>query len=73
MGLKPEVTKSENCISIIALYPQIESPIVAETMADSQMGVFLTLSLPKASRKPSVILNTPPYSAMSCPRITVLS
>ena len=42
-------------------------------MADSQIGVFLTRSLPNLLAKPSVILKTPPYSATSCPIIIRLS
>ena len=38
-------------------------------MADSHIGVFLTLSNPNFSTKPSVTLNTPPYSAISWPII----
>ena len=49
----------------MALYPLIDNPMEALTIADSQIGVFLTLSLPNKSTKPSVILKTPPYSAIS--------
>ena len=47
------------------LNPLIESPIPAEIMADSHIGVFRTRSFPNCSTNPSVILNTPPYSATS--------
>ena len=50
----------------------MESPIATSIMADSHIGVFLTLSTPNFSAKPSVTLNTPPYSAISCPIRTKL-
>ena len=43
----------------------IESPIATSIIDDSHIGVFLTLSAPNFSTKPSVTLNTPPYSAIS--------
>ena len=58
--LNPQVTKSLNCISIMAFLPAMDSPRAAPTMADSQSGVLRTRSSPKASTKPSVTLNTPP-------------
>ena len=56
--------------NLARLIPAIESPIAASTIADSQIGVFLTRSFPNCFTNPSVILKTPPYSAMSCPIIT---
>ena len=70
--VKPLLTKSANCISTIAFIPLIERPMAADITADSQMGVLRTLSVPKASAKPSVTLKTPPYPAISCPMSTSL-
>ena len=66
MGLKPELTKSANCISTTAFIWFMESPMAVEIIADSQMGVLRTLLFPNFWVNPSVILNTPPYSAISC-------
>ena len=49
-----------------------ERPKAAPTIADSQSGVFLTRSFPNFSRKPSVTLNTPPYSAISVDHLEVV-
>jgi hypothetical protein len=65
--LKPSVTKSANCISTMAFLPLIDKPSPVPTMAASQSGVLRTRSFPKRSTNPSVILKTPPYSAISCP------
>lgn len=69
MGLNPEDTKSPNCISTTLFIPAIDSPIPTSTIADSQIGVFRMRSFPNCYKNPSVILNAPPYSAMSCPII----
>ena len=61
--------KSENCNSTILFLPQIESPIAVSIIDDSHIGVFLILSFPNFFKNPSVTLNTPPYSAISCPMI----
>ena len=45
MGLNPELTKSANCISTMALYPFIDKPIAALTIADSQMGVLRPITI----------------------------
>ena len=71
--MNPELIKSENCISTIVLNPPILIPYDAESIEDSHKGVLKTLFLPYLPINPSVILKTPPYSAMSCPIITRLS
>ena len=42
-------------------------PSAAPTIALSHNGVLRTRSFPNSFTKPSVILNAPPYSAISCP------
>ena len=62
--------KSPNCNSTMDFVSQIDKPIAISIIEDSHIGVFLTLSFPYFSTKPSVILKTPPYSAISWPIIT---
>ncbi len=45
----------------------MDKPKPVPMIAASQSGVFRTRALPNVSTNPSVILKTPPYSAMSCP------
>ena len=49
----------------MGLKPSNESPKHAPIIPDSMIGVFLILLFPNSLTKPSVILKTPPYSAMS--------
>ena len=51
--------------------PSNDIPIAAPIIPDSIIGVFFTRFSPNFSKNPSVILNTPPYSAISCPIIRV--
>ncbi len=57
-----------NCISATGLNPMRLAPIAAPTIAASLIGVSITRSAPKRSRKPSVNLKAPPYRPMSSPR-----
>jgi hypothetical protein len=65
--LKPQVMKSPNCISTMAGKPSRARPRAAPTAPDSMIGVLRMRFFPNSSRKPSVTLKTPPYSAMSWP------
>ena len=49
-----------NCISAIGRMPMSAAPMAAPTMADSLIGVSMTRSGPKASRKPAVTRKAPP-------------
>ena len=57
---KPQVMKSENCISATARSPIRLAPIEAPTMADSEMGVSTTRISPNFSTNPAVTLKAPP-------------
>ena len=48
----------DNCIQMLI-----------DNNADSVIGVFIILFFPNLSLNPSVTLKTPPYSAISCPKI----
>jgi hypothetical protein len=54
-------------ISAIGRRPVIAAPIVAPTIACSEIGVSLTRSGPNSSSRPGVVLNTPPAAATSSP------
>ncbi len=71
--LKPHVIKSAYCISTTGTKPSSARPIAAPSAPLSMMGVLRMRSAPKRSRKPAVVLKTPPYSATSWPRSTVRS
>ena len=71
--LKPQEMKSPNCISTIGMKPSRARPIAQPSAPDSMMGVLRTRALPNSATNPSVTLKTPPYSAMSWPRRTILS
>ena len=64
---KPQLTKSENCISAIGRRPSTAAPIAQPTIADSASGVSITRLGPNSSMKPSVTLNAPPKVPMSSP------
>ena len=58
--LKPQDTKSPNCISSTGRNPSSASPSAAPTAPDSMIGVLRTRSVPNSAARPSVALNTPP-------------
>jgi hypothetical protein len=58
--LKPQVTKSANCISTTGRKPSRARPNAAPTAPDSMIGVLRTRSAPNSAARPSVALNTPP-------------
>ena len=64
--------KSENMISAITGTPVIAAPIAAPRIACSEIGVSRMRSGPNSSRRPTVVLKTPPAAAMSSPSITRL-
>jgi hypothetical protein len=67
---KQTAMKSENMISAMVGIPVIAAPAAAPMMACSEIGVSRTRSGPNSSSRPTVVLNTPPASAMSSPSIT---
>jgi hypothetical protein len=58
--LKAQAMKSMNCISTTGRRPIMPAPIAAPTIADSLIGVSITRSGPKRSRKPAVTRKAPP-------------
>ena len=65
--------KSENMISATGRRPVIAAPIAAPRIACSAIGVSMTRLGPNSSRRPTVVLNTPPAPAMSSPMRTTRS
>ncbi len=65
--------KSENMISATGRSPVIAAPIAAPRIACSAMGVSITRLGPNSSRRPTVVLNTPPDPATSSPMSTTRS
>jgi hypothetical protein len=65
--------KSANCISTTGLKFSMANPTAQPKAPASMIGVLRTRSFPNCSTNPSVILNTPPYSAISCPRMIKFS
>jgi hypothetical protein len=59
------MVKPANWISAIGTRPAAESPTVAPTIADSEIGVSNTRRSPNRSNAPSVARNTPPLRPTS--------
>ncbi len=60
-------------ISAIGFKPVIAAPIAAPRMASSEIGVSFTRLGPNSSKRPTVVLNTPPAAAVSSPKSTTRS
>ena len=67
---KQTARKSENMISAITGIPVIAAPMAAPRIACSDIGVSRIRVGPNSSRRPTVVLKTPPAPAMSSPSIT---
>ena len=72
-GSAHSVTKSSYISSTTGCMPRMAAPTAMPMNPSSEMGVSMTRLGPNSSRKPVVMANTLPITAMSSPMMNILS